>query len=154
MFLICSGFWSLFILRLLMGICFGFCTPLTTTTMVEHLPVKNRGRWVVLVNFFITIGKLWGVLLAAIFLTNLESGNWRIMMAVSGITPLMTLLGALFFMIESPRFCLFNNRESHGFRNLKIIQKFNLRNPKFLLNQQKDKEIAQGCTSFFICKLI
>lgn len=116
-----------------MGLCFGMGLPLTTTTMVEHLPLRNRGKWIVMINFFITIGKLLGVGLAYLFLGVLGPKHWKQMIAVTGILPFMSAVGLLLFVYESPRFCLFNDQASRCYSILKCIQRVNFGSRNLLL---------------------
>ena len=112
--------------------------------MVEHLPTKNRGRWIVMINFFITIGKLIGVLFSYLFLDNLTQGNWQKMVATTAIFPIFTALGVIFILRESPRFCLFNNQESRCFTILNQIKTINLNFPKFLIYLENDNSIENS----------
>ena len=144
LFYICSSYSFLLILRIGLGICFGLGLPLTTTTMVEHLPVRNRGRWIVCINFFITIGKLLGVLLGYLFLDNLSSGNWRLMITVTSVFPLFTFLGTILFIRESPRFCLFNDQASKCYSILKTIQKINFSCPSLVLYIDNDQPLHES----------
>lgn len=135
--------WGLGLLRGGLGLCFGLGLPLTTTTMVEHLPVKHRGRWVVLVNLFITFGKLLGAALGHLFLGSLGAGNWRLMVAVTCVLPAITAIAGA-FLRESPRFCLFNDQASRCYSILKAIQRVNFRYPGVLLYLESDRPLSQS----------
>lgn len=96
------------IFRLIYGIIYGFSIPLTTSMISEITPLKFRGKSLVLINFFVSIGKLYGCLLAYIFLENFTKGNWRLMMITSGISSLLVFLGSIFILKESARFLIAN----------------------------------------------
>lgn len=140
----CWSLYLLVLLRIAMGFCFGLGLPLTTTTMVEHLPVKNRGRWVVMISLFITLGKLLAVALARLCLNDLTTGNWRLMVAVTSVLPAITLVGTIFFVHESPRFCLFNEQASRCYSILKSIKKTNFEYPRFLLHLDNIQSLDQS----------
>lgn len=144
LFYFCWSMWQLANLRVAMGVCFGLGLPLTTTTMVEHLPVKNRGRWVIMISLFITIGKLLGVLLGRLFLDDLTAGNWRLMIAVTFVLPALTLLGTILFVHESPRFCLFNEQASQCYSILKSIQSTNFAYPRLLMHLDSPQPLNQS----------
>ena len=129
LFLLCRDTFLFAFLRLAMGAAFGLALPLTTTMMVEHLPPKNRGRWIVCVNLFMTFGKFLGLLVAYVCLDNLKEGNWRLMIGVTCVFPGFVALSSLFFLYESPRFCVFNQRDIDCFKNLRKIRKINRKYP-------------------------
>lgn len=73
------------IARFIYGFIYGFALPLTTSMLSEIIPMYLRGKGLVIVNMFISIGKITGCLLAIICLDDFSKGNWRMMMAISAI---------------------------------------------------------------------
>jgi hypothetical protein len=51
----------------------------------EISPTENRGKGIVIINSFVGLGKLYGVLMGALILDDISHGNWRLMMALSSI---------------------------------------------------------------------
>ncbi len=80
------------------GFSFGFTIALTTSMYAESSPLKYRGKGLLLLNFCVSLGKIFGIVLAYIFLETYTSGNWRLMMFVSGIPNLVVLIGTYAFM--------------------------------------------------------
>jgi MFS family permease len=78
MFLFVTSFYPILILRFLTGFFFGFGLPLTTTLsksifyyiilVSEITPIEYRGKILVLINFFMTLGKLLACILIYIFI--------------------------------------------------------------------------------------
>ena len=72
-----------------------------------------------LINFCISIGKIYGVLLGYIFLnSNLAETNWKLMMIFGSIPNLVVLVGSQMVLTESPRFLMANKRFDEGFQTL------------------------------------
>ncbi len=114
-------------MRFLYGLCFGFSVPLTTSMISEISPIIYRGKLLIVINFFMSLGKLYGCLLAYIFLSGFEKGNWRLMMVVSAFPCLITLGGTLLYLKESPRFYLASNRFEEAIETIKSISIINNR---------------------------
>lgn len=106
----CYSFLALVCLRFLYGFCYGFSLPLTTIYITEILPKHLRGKWVVLINLFVTIGNIYGTLMAYFVMESLEQGNWRLLLACTALLPFITLIGTLVYLRESMRFLLSNKR--------------------------------------------
>jgi MFS transporter, putative metabolite:H+ symporter len=70
---------------------------------------------VLLINFCISIGKLYGVALGYIFIeANLAETNWKLMMICGSFPNVIVLIGSEFILTESPRFLLANQRFEEG----------------------------------------
>jgi len=74
--------------------------------LTEITIIKYRGKCIVVINFFITFGKLWGCLLAFLCLENFNEGNWRLMMRLSCIPAVLACFLIYFFLDESPRYLM------------------------------------------------
>jgi len=59
-------------------------------------------------NFCVSLGKIFGILLAYIFLQSYTEGNWRLMMFFSGLPSVAVLIGTYYCMEESPRYLIAN----------------------------------------------
>jgi len=127
----------LIILRFLYGFIYGFSLPLSISMVSEIIPIKYRGKLIVLTNFCVSIGKIWGIFLAYMTFHNLNEGNWRFMMALCGVTPLLVVIGMYFFVKESPRFLLSTRKYEKAFDIIDHIGFVNFENKKILyLNSQ------------------
>lgn len=91
-----------------------------------------RGRFLIIINFFVSIGKIYAFLLAYYFLDNFHSGNWRIMMCVSSFTSLIVGILALCFLMESPRYLIANNRVIDGINIVEEMIHKNHNNSKLI----------------------
>lgn len=97
-FFIANNLTVMTIIRFLYGFSFGFTIALTTSMFAESSPMKYRGKGLLLLNFCVSIGKIFGVALAYIFLDNFYEGNWKGMMIASSLPNFIVLYGALFIM--------------------------------------------------------
>jgi putative MFS transporter len=79
-----AGVASMYAVRFAVGFCFGFSLPLTTSMsnlkgylVAEITPIEYRGKMLVIINFFLTLGKVLGCFLVYIFISpDLKSGNF------------------------------------------------------------------------------
>jgi len=89
----------LFLLRFIYGFSFGFTVAVTTSMFAEITPEKYRGKGVLLINFCISIGKLYGVCLGYAFIeSDLTQSNWKVMMICGSLPNLIVLLGSYFVL--------------------------------------------------------
>lgn len=56
------------LLRFFYGFSFGFTIAVTTSMFAEITPSEYRGKGILLINFCISIGKLYGVVLGLLFI--------------------------------------------------------------------------------------
>jgi MFS family permease len=96
--------------RAFYGFSYGFTIAITTSVFAEITPNKYRGKGILLLNFCVSIGKLYGLLLAYIFLDTFISGNWRYMMIFSCIPNIFVFIGSFTTLQESPRYLIANNK--------------------------------------------
>jgi MFS family permease len=70
-FVVVPGVKIMVILRFFYGFVYGFSFPLTTTMLTEITPKNYRGKSIVIISFFLTLGKILGLVFALICLTDL-----------------------------------------------------------------------------------
>ena len=66
--------------RFIFGIVVGFIWPVGFSLLTEYCPVDKRGKYLNTFQLFYPIGEILAVFLAMLTLTNLKSGNWRILL--------------------------------------------------------------------------
>jgi len=67
-FLFTNTFVTILINRFFYGLAFGITIVLTTSMYAESAPMKYRGKGLLFLNFCVSLGKFYGVILACIFL--------------------------------------------------------------------------------------
>ncbi|EFX74666.1 hypothetical protein DAPPUDRAFT_199755 [Daphnia pulex] len=112
-------FWIL-LLRLLVGFAIG-CTPQSVTLYAEFLPVRQRGKCVVLLDSFWALGACFEVLLALIVMPTL---GWRWLLALSTI-PVFVFTIVCAWLPESARFLAANGRTEEALAVLRRIAEEN-----------------------------
>ena len=137
-FVFVSSYNQMIVARFFYGAVFGFSLPLTTALASEITPLKYRGRSIVMINFFMTIGKLYACLIASFFLIDLNHGDWKKIMMCSSFTPLLVFFLSALFLDDSARFlCARGNFENAW----TIMDKMSLINNNKALNlSQMEKE--------------
>lgn len=97
-FLLADSVFLMTLIRFGYGFSFGFTIALTTSMYAESTPMKYRGKGLLMLNFCISTGKVFAIVLAQIFLDSFTSGNWKAMMFFSGIPSIIVLIGTHKFM--------------------------------------------------------
>ena len=134
-----NDLYTLILMRFLYGFCYGFSLPLTISMISEIFPLKMRGKAILFTNFCVSIGKVYGILLAFITLDDYQTGNWRALMIVSSLTCLIVILGVCLYVKESPRFLLASKDFEKAFVIINHIGKINDNDFKPLSLEEKQK---------------
>jgi len=139
----------LFILiRGLFGAMIGFTMPLAPAFATEITPLEFRGKGIVLLNFFYTIGKLYAILIAVFCLDDLTSGNWRAMLILSSVPSLIVGLGTFFYLHESPRFLVAVGEIDEGARVLNYISRKNRRSQHEIIFREEKAYMIEWHRAF------
>ena len=116
---------SLILLRLLYGVCYGFSLPITIASIAEISTRDVRGKMIICTNYCVTLGKLYGLLLIYLCLNDFHSGNWKLMMKVSAFTSLAVCLGNWYYLKESPRYLIASCQINEGVEVLNYMGRVN-----------------------------
>jgi MFS family permease len=126
------------VLRFCYGFSFGFTVAVTTSMFAEISPAQYRGKGILLINFCISIGKIYAVLLGWFFLRpQLAETNWKLMMVCGGLPNVAVLLGSLYLLEESPRYLLVHQQIDKGLFVLEKMLQGNGREP-LTVNEEED----------------
>ena len=96
-------------LRFLTGMAVGGTLPVDYAMMAEFLPAKNRGRWLVALEGFWSIGTVAVALAAWMVSIAVVNDGWRFIFAATAL-PAIFGLGLRFFVPESPMFLMKTGR--------------------------------------------
>lgn len=113
------------IVRGIFGLFIGFTVPLAPAMGSELTPMKYRGRGVVVINFFFSLGKIFGVLVAKGCLDTIHSGDWRKMLILASLPALIVWFGTLIWVKESPRFLIATGKVKEGVEILNHVAEYN-----------------------------
>jgi len=114
----------LVVLRLLASLGIGGVTGLTFPTLVEFLPVKNRGKMSVSVLLVGSIGLSVSTGLAWWLIPTYELG-WRYYIAICGAPMILIGFFRLVFYFESPRYLITRGKHLRAWKIFRTIAKFN-----------------------------
>lgn len=128
-------FSMLLLFRFFSGLGVGGSVPVVWSYFSEFIPKKIRGRMMCCLASSWFFGNLLVILFAYVILNHADinvnwfSGfiiinNWRFFMIVCSFPSIVTGFG-LFFLPESPKFCLYNNQEFKARKILRNIYIFN-----------------------------
>ena len=110
----------LLITRFLTGLAIGGTLPVDYAVMSEFLPARQRGRFLVYLESFWSLGTIVVALLAWLLIPRFPADGWRWLLVVSALP------GVLGFWIrrnvpESPRYLLVSGREAEARRVLEQV---------------------------------
>jgi MFS family permease len=115
-----TNYWSLLSMLFFVGFGVGGLT-LPFDILAEILPAKSRGKNLLVIEYFWTVGVLFVVATAYFTLGNGEqSGNWRLFVMLCAIPCLLSILIVCRFVPESPRWLCTQGRSDEA---LEIIRK-------------------------------
>ena len=97
-FALVNSYYPILFVRFLYGFTFGLTIALTTTMFSEIVPLKYRGKGLLVINFCVSLGKVYSFILGAIFLQNFTKGNWKMMMVCSSFPSLIVVVLVIFYM--------------------------------------------------------
>lgn len=100
------------------GLVFGVSWPICFIIAGEIVPVQIRGRYLVMLQLIYIMGILYLIIQCAIYMDSLSSGNWRVMLRINILSPIISLLGSYYFLEESPRFYIMKGEYDVGFNIL------------------------------------
>jgi MFS family permease len=109
------NFISLLFFRVLVG-CGVSGGHIAVTLFSEFSPGKKRAFWLTILEIWFALGSVLEALLAWIILPNFGEDSWRILLLVSAIPSAVSLYMS-FYVPESPRWLILNNREEEA-RNI------------------------------------
>lgn len=133
--------------RFIFGIVVGFIWPVGFSLLTEYCPVDKRGKYLSIFQIFYPLGETLAVFLAFLTLTNLKSGNWRILLGFSSMPALISFLFCWFYVDESARFELQNGVYDNAFNTINKIARLN-KNFANYMDEDKKEGLIQWSTDF------
>lgn len=103
----------------------GAISGLTFPTLIEFLPVQNRGKASVLTGLIGIIGLCVSCGLAWWLIPNYRDAGWRYFIVVAGGPSLLVGFFRLIFYVESPRYLIARGKMDKAWNVFRIIAKFN-----------------------------
>jgi len=140
------GLVSFIFLRGLFGIIVGFFSPLSYSILAEITPLKYRGKYMVLLGIFYTIGEVISCLIAIFTLENLDSGNWHALLAWSTLPAFFAWIASTFYLDESARHEMMIGNFSNGIRILNKMYKENHGREGPVMTPEEEKELMRTHT--------
>ncbi|SOV01773.1 probable ITR2 - myo-inositol transporter [Ustilago sp. UG-2017a] len=111
--------WTLIPGRFVLGFGVGAASQVVSVYIQELAPARARGRLTCLNSIAVTGGQVIAYAIGAAF-QNVSSG-WRWIIALGAIPPIIQIFGIHFFMSESPRYLIKQQRDDEATRALARI---------------------------------
>lgn len=125
-----NNYATLIFYRTMLGVGVGGLT-IPYDALGEFLPQKSRGKGLIGIEYFWTIGELLVVLFAYLTIgvsggtDTTNSNGWRIFVALSAIPVLLSFIFGIFFVPESPRWLLSRGKHDDALKLLRQVAKCN-----------------------------
>ena len=84
--------------------------PLSITGITEIVPLNLRGKLILLVSSFTTLGKLFSIFLCYLCSDSTMHANWRLLMLLNGLTAIIAPILCYKYLLESARFYIANKQ--------------------------------------------
>ncbi len=146
-----NSFPLLIFLRCLASVAIGGISGLTFPTLVEFLPVKNRGKVTVLVSVLMLLGLCGSYGMGWWLIGDNEyADGWRYYIAAVSIPTLFVALYRLVFHFESPRYLISRCKKEQAWKIFSAIAKLNSKNlTEFIskeefINQLDSSDISES----------
>jgi MFS family permease len=121
--------------RVILGGLLGFMAPVIPSLCIELTPANMRGRTTVILMSLYSLGQLMSTIIAYFTLEDLSRGNWRLMLFICSLPPLLVWFLSYMYLKESPRYILLREQDiSKGIDILNYIGRFNDKNYKGFTN--------------------
>jgi putative MFS transporter len=113
-------------IRGIFGFILGYVIPLVPTMCAEIIPMNLRGKVTVVINTIFSVGQFLAAIISYFCLSNLSSGNWRLLLLICSIPPILVWYGCVKYLRESPRFIILkDNNIDDGIKILNEIGRIN-----------------------------
>ena len=122
------NFYVFVIIRAVVAIGMGGTQLLVHPTLLEFLPIKNRGQVAILVLLNQSIGSSLAALLAWILISNFTVNGWRMYVIATSIPCLLLAVYRLAFYCESPRYLVSKGKIEKAWKIFAIMAKMNRKN--------------------------
>ena len=130
-----TNYYMLLVFRIVVGFGLGGAT-IPFDLLAEFLPQSARGRFLININYFWTLGSMFVAGTAWVFLS---AEGWHFLAIVTSIPVALSMAWAIFVLPESPRWLLLNNRGNEAEAILMDAAAYNNTTlPKFTLRPPQD----------------
>ena len=125
------------ICRFFVGTFLGIVIPMLFGILTEYLPIKYRAFVLVSVWTGFSLGEIYTLVMMLIFTPNYELSGVRSVMISCSIPFAVVGICLYFWLDESPRLLILENKETEGLKIIELLVK------KELTNEEKDRIIAE-----------
>ena len=128
----------LLVLRIVVGLGIGGIRVLSYPTLIEFLPVKNRGKASVTTNFMLSLG-LCAASGVAWWIIPTYSYNmgWRYFVFLVALPSLPVVLYRLVFYFQSPRFLIAKGQHCKAWKVFSVMARFNGKDLKEFVTEEE-----------------
>jgi putative MFS transporter len=132
------------IMRGLFGLLLGYLSPVIPSLCIEIIPSNIRGRMTVLLMSLISAGQLTACIIGYFVLDSLTSGDWRKMLLICSIPPIIVWYGCYMYLKESPRYILIKEPDINvGINIINHIGRTNKGEEYYDLTEEECKLLAK-----------
>jgi MFS family permease len=127
---LCTNYWALLCMLFMVGFGAGGLT-VPFDILAECIPSNTRGKNLLIIEYFWTVGVLFVVVMAYIFLGK-EEGNWRLFVCVCTLPCLASVIVGVLCVPESPRWLCTMGRSDDALQILRTAAVINGHDAQFI----------------------
>lgn len=149
----CTNYWALLSMLFMVGFGVGGLT-VPFDILAECIPSNSRGKNLLVIEYFWTVGVLFVVVVAYLSLGNGEStGSWRLFVMICALPCFASVIIGIFYVPESPRWLCTVGRSEEAMQILRKAAKTNGHDVNFLFPEGSEimkeaEEEADFCELF------
>ena len=132
-------FVTLIVFRAITSLALTGLFSITIATLIEFLPVRNRGKVIVLLKLAEAVGSCMCAGMAWWLIPTYKNG-WRYLIITAGILVLLPAIARLVFHVQSPRYLIARGRFKEARKVLSQMARINGRNLNDFLPSEADFE--------------
>jgi putative MFS transporter len=136
----CSNYGLALVLYTIYGLFNGFCLNVLSAYSAEIVPFETRGRWMIVINAFLSAGKIFGTVLAKLFFQKAVPGSWKNQIIYLTITALIFYPLVIVYLKESLRY-LYVNKSFDQFK--KVTNEIIKVNNVFAKSENKTEQVTK-----------
>jgi MFS family permease len=108
---LCSGFWTLLLVRFMVGFGIGGLT-VPFDILIEFIPTESRGKFLLLIEYYWTLGSMMVPVIA--YFTIEVCHSWQLFVVFCAVPSFISLMAGVFFVPESPRWLVLKGRNEEA----------------------------------------
>ena len=141
------SFFIFAILRVFAAAGIGGVIVLSIPTLVEFLPIKNRGKAAIMTSIVVAFGSCATAGMAWWLIPRYHKYGWRYFIVLTSIPSFVAAIFRLIFFVESPRFLLSCGKTEEAWKTFNLMATMNCKHLEDMISKENFIIEASKCVS-------